>query len=157
MLIGRVRIADVPRRFPAPEPTHSGHLPYGFTLLEVVIATAIAALALIGLFHAGTGGMFAVSSAKGIEQGIERAQSHLAAFGRASPIAAGELEGDDGGGYHWRLRAHPVAVRQEATTAQPGLTTVLFEIDVEVSWGAEGHKQSIILNSRRVGGGSATE
>src|SRR5947207_11383378 len=125
---------------PAPEPTHSGNRPYGFTLLEVVVATAIAALALVGLFQAGTGGMVAVSSAKRFEQAIERAQSHLVAFGRASPIAAGEMEGDDGGGYHWRLRARPVAAQQEATTAQPGLMTILFEVQVEVSGGEEVHK-----------------
>ena len=35
----------------------------GFTLLEVVVALAIAAVALIGLFQAGSGGLFAVDTA----------------------------------------------------------------------------------------------
>src|SRR5712691_11193481 len=74
----------------------------GFTLLEVVVALAIAALALVTLFQTGSGGLFAADTAARIDEAIERAQSHLAAVGRAGPIAPGELTGDDGGGYRWR-------------------------------------------------------
>jgi general secretion pathway protein I len=138
------------------EPTHSRSRSYGFTLLEVVIATAIAALALIGLFRAGTAEVFAVDAVKRVDEAIERAQSRLAAFGRTSAITAGETEGDDGRGYHWRLRARPVA-QQTETTAQSGILTVLFDVEVEVSWRVGGHNRSIVLYTRRLGAGPATE
>src|SRR4030088_3809545 len=79
----------------------------GFTLLEVVVAVSIAGLALVGLFKAGSTGLFAANTAGRVEEAVERAQSHLAAFGRASDVFAGEIEGDDGGGFHWRLGARP--------------------------------------------------
>ncbi|MGA8379996.1 MAG: prepilin-type N-terminal cleavage/methylation domain-containing protein, partial [Stellaceae bacterium] len=54
----------------------------GFTLLEVIVALAIASFALIGLFQAGSGGLFAVDTAARAEEALQRAQSHLAAVGR---------------------------------------------------------------------------
>src|SRR5437764_8581843 len=83
----------------------------GFTLLEVVVAVAIAGLALVGLFQAGSGGLFSVDAAGRTDEAVDRAQSHLAAFGRAGALVPGEIEGDDGGGYHWRLRAQPIAAQ----------------------------------------------
>jgi len=56
----------------------------GFTLLEVVVALAIAAVALVGLFQAGSGGLFAVDTAARAQEAIQRAQSHLAALGRST-------------------------------------------------------------------------
>src|SRR6266480_747260 len=84
----------------------------GFTLLEVVVALAIAALAIVGLFHAAGGGLLAVNTAGRVEEAVQRAQSHLAAIGRSAALIQGEFTDDDGGGYHWRLRVQPVATRQ---------------------------------------------
>ena len=44
----------------------------GFTLLEVTIAVAIAALALVAMFQAGSTGLFAVNSAARIDEAVER-------------------------------------------------------------------------------------
>src|ERR1700756_3671638 len=87
----------------------------GFTLLEVVVALAIAAVALVGLFQAGSGGLFAVDTAARLQEAIQRAQSHLAAVGRDATLVQGEFTDDDGGGYHWRLRVQPIATRQALT------------------------------------------
>src|ERR1700757_2875282 len=84
----------------------------GFTLLEVVVALAIAGLALVGLFRAGSEGLFAVDAATRAEEAVQRAQSHLAAVGRNAALTEGEFNGDDGGGYRWRLRVTPVSSRQ---------------------------------------------
>src|SRR5260370_17458600 len=80
----------------------------GFTLLEVIVAFAIAALALVGLFRAGSGGLFAVDTAARAEEAVQRAQSHLAAVGRDAALVEGELTGDDGRGYRRALRVPPV-------------------------------------------------
>jgi general secretion pathway protein I len=131
----------------------------GFTLLEVIIALAIAALALIGLFRAGSDGIFATETAAQTEEAIERAQSHLAAFGRVGAIAPGELEGDDGGGYRWRVRATPIAVQPAAPLprgvvvgAQPrgGEPSALYDLEVTISWRGGRRIQSVTIQTRRL-------
>ena len=122
----------------------------GFTLLEVVVATAIAGLALVGLFKAGTAGVFAGNTASRVEEAIERAQSHLAAFGREGAVVASELEGEDGGGYRWRLRAIPLVAEQPAATGSATFIS-LFDIQVIIAWRAWGQDRSVLLTTRRIG------
>src|SRR5215468_7337762 len=107
----------------------------GFTLLEVVVALAIAGLALVGLFRAGSGGLFAVDTAARAEEAVQRAQSHLAAVGRDAALVEGEFTGDDGGGYRWALHIRPLTSRQ--SLGQDGVatvTTTLFNVEVAISW-----------------------
>lgn len=123
----------------------------GFTLLEVVVALAIAALALIVLFRSGSEGLFAVDTASRAEEAAARAQSHLAALGRDSALAQGTSQGDDGGGYRWRLRVEPAARWQtpgpaDATT----VITTLFDVEVAVSWAGSAKDRSVVLKTRRL-------
>src|SRR5262250_790806 len=111
----------------------------GFTLLEVVVALAIAALALVGLFQAGGGGLFAVDTAARAEEAVERAQSHLAAVGRDAALIAGEYTGDDGGGYRWRLRVQPTATREALSpVGDPTANPTLYSVEVAIFWQARG-------------------
>ena len=124
----------------------------GFTLLEVVVALAIAGLALVSLFRAGTGGLFAVDTAARFEEAVQRAQSHLAAVGRNAALTEGEFTGDDGGGYRWALRVRPVAQRQAA--GQDGVSSVamtLFEVEVAISWPGRAGDRSVTLKTLRLG------
>ena len=123
----------------------------GFTLLEVVVAVAIAGLAMVVLFRAGSDGLFAADSAGRTEQAIERAQSRLAALGRAGAIAPGEAEGDDGGGYRWQLRVRPIDVQPSAPQGRKGSTRALFDVQVTITWRAWGREKSLALSSRRLG------
>jgi len=125
----------------------------GFTLLEVVVALAIAALAIVGLFQAASGGLLAVNTAGRVEEAVQRAQSHLAAVGRSAALIQGEFTDDDGGGYHWRLRARPVASRQVA--AADGNPTVpasatLFDVEVAISWPGPRGERSVVLKTMRL-------
>jgi general secretion pathway protein I len=122
----------------------------GFTLLEVMVATAITGLALVGLFKAGSAGVFASDVATRVEQAVERAQSHMAAFGREGAVTASEMEDDDGGGYHWHLRAVPLASEQLARSGNaPSIS--LFDVQVMISWRASGRNRSVVLTTRRIG------
>ncbi len=129
----------------------------GFTLLEVVVALVIASLALVALFRAGSGGLFASDTAARVDEALERAQSHLAAFGRAGAIAPGEMEGDDGGGYRWSVRVEPIAVEPVMAQGQPTGAQTLYSVAVRISWGASGHTRSVSLETRRLGAASAPE
>jgi general secretion pathway protein I len=133
---------------------HRSKSALGFTLLEVVVALVIASLALVGLFRAGSGGLFASDTAARVDEAVERAQSHLAAFGRTGSVAPGEMEGDDGGGYRWRVRVAPVGTEPVVAQGQPAAARTLYSVQVAISWGTGRHTRSVSLETRRLGAGA---
>src|SRR5262245_39078681 len=123
----------------------------GFTLFEVVVALAIAALAIVGLFQAASGGLLAANTAGQVEEAVQRAQSHLAAVGRSAALIQGEFTDDDGGGYHWRLRARPVATRQVAAPdGNHNASVTLFDVEVAISWPGRSGQRSVVLKTMRL-------
>jgi general secretion pathway protein I len=136
----------------------------GFTLLEAIIAFAIAALALGVMFRAAGGGVMAVATAGRYEEAVSRAKSHMAAIGRDGPLTETTAEGDDGSGYHWRIRVVAVGTANPATnTPAPFLQAsarrpTLFSVEVGVSWTESGRKRELLLQSQRLGaGGGASD
>jgi general secretion pathway protein I len=121
----------------------------GFTLLEVLIALVIAGLTLGALFRAVGVGLVAVDVASRYEEAAQRAQSHLAAVGEEVASLQGETEGDDGGGYRWRLRIIPVASWYEEAAASAPFITTLFDIEVAISWPSALSERSVALKTRR--------
>jgi len=75
----------------------------GFTLLEVMAALVIAALATIVLLQAGFTGAAENRAAADYGDALSRAQSRLASFGPLTPIQPEQLAGDDGGGFSWSV------------------------------------------------------
>jgi general secretion pathway protein I len=125
----------------------------GFTLLEVLVALAIAGLAIIGLFQAGSGGMFAVDTAARAEEALQRAQSHLAAVGRDAALVEGEFTDDDGGGYQWRLRVRQASSRQllPGGVGNSTASLTLFDVEVAILWPGRDGERSVVLKTLRLG------
>jgi general secretion pathway protein I len=142
-------LAGEPGALAAMAPTRARAPVRGFTLLEVVVALAIAGLALVGLFRAGSGGVLAVDAAGRVDEAIQRAQSQLAEFGRIGAITPGDSEGDDGDGYRWRVRVRPLAAWQVGSGAASARIT-LFDVEIAISWQAGGGRRSVVLCSLRV-------
>ncbi len=130
----------------------------GFTLLEVLIAFIIAAMALSVLFSGSLQGLLSVQAATAYEQAVSRARSHLAA--EAVTLVPGEREGDDGGGFRWHVRVHPAETfrrKPEMDQAAPALgVTVepigvtLYAIDVAITWVAARRSREVRLVSERL-------
>src|SRR5262245_58465334 len=94
----------------------------GFTLIEVLVALAVAALGLAVLMAAIGVGLGNARLAERYLEATSRAQSHLAQVGVSLPLSPGEQSGDDGGGFSWLVRISPAAVNAsaaEAGTQQP--------------------------------------
>ena len=143
---------------PQPAPTgvgsHRRSGDAGFTLLEVLVAFAIAAAALAALTQGALGGLQSVRVSGHVQEAVARARSRLAVLGHAVPLAPGEQEGDDGGGFRWRQRVTPVGDPQPAPTgaAPPGAARpVLLDVSVAVSWRLDGRAREVVLRTRRLG------
>ncbi|HVJ51943.1 MAG TPA: prepilin-type N-terminal cleavage/methylation domain-containing protein [Aliidongia sp.] len=130
--------------------------PSGFTLLEVLIAFVIAAMALGIMFKAATGGLFAVATAGKYEEAMSRAKSHLAALGHDNPLTAGDFEGDDGSDFHWSIHVAQIATvkpSEQLLRTVPQIASrmpALYEVDVAISWTEGGRKRQVQLRSKRL-------
>jgi general secretion pathway protein I len=123
----------------------------GFTLIEVIVALAIAALGLGALMAATGTGLRNAALADQYIEATRRAQSHLAAIGTLTPLRPGIQSGDDGAGYSWQVRiSSPVL---HAQTAQPDMQKPLglYTVDVVLTWRSGVSNRSVSLQSQRLG------
>ena len=136
---------------PRPPSTAAAARDAGFTLLEVLVAFAIAALALGVLFEGAVGGIRSTRVADRTAEALSRAQSHLAAVGEGIPLGPGTQGGDDGGGYRWSVRIRTARAASTGTTR-----VVLYAVQVTESWGEgsggdDGGGRSVVLRTERLG------
>ncbi|MEA2745648.1 MAG: ral secretion pathway protein [Acetobacteraceae bacterium] len=131
-------------------PTRQG----GFSLLEVLIALIISGIALVTVFQAAGETMRATGSAARHQQALSRAISHL--DGAGANLVPGELEGDDGGGFHWRVAVRAIDSNgKQDTTGKPvpntdTLVVTLYAVTVSITW-RDGQNQRLVrLDSRRL-------
>ena len=127
----------------------------GFTLLEVLVAFVIAALALGVLFQGSITSLRSVRLSGQYMEAVSRARSHLAAFGRQGGLIPGVRSGEDGNGFRWRTQIQRVAVHApppgQATPPTSAPLPALYAIGVTISWGEEGEARQVTLQSRRLG------
>ena len=76
----------------------------GFTLLEVLVAFVIAALALAVLYSGGIEGLAATRLASRRDEALARAAARLEAMCHGARLAPGLQSGDDGSGFSWRTQ-----------------------------------------------------
>ena len=126
----------------------------GFTLLEVLVAFVIAALALGVLFGGGVDGLRATGVADRTEQALSRARSHLATVGRGVALRSTTQEGEDGSGFHWSLRIAPTQSAPSGTK-QGSPRLVLYSVRVTESWSDNNsggdRTRAVVLRTQRLG------
>lgn len=123
----------------------AGSAASGFTLIEVLVALAIAALGLGALMVAASQGLGNLKTADNYIEATRRAQSRLATVGTELAVKEGDWSGDDGGGFGWRIQAHPVP---GADDKAPFIT---YDVVVTVAWSSEGKVKAVTLQSQRLG------
>jgi general secretion pathway protein I len=132
----------------------------GFTLLEVLVAFIIAALALGVMFQASLGGLRATQMASHYEEALSLARSHLAAAAIGG-LTGREASGDDGRGFHWSVRIRPVGTAtlprgpDEDASDGPQARTTLYAITVTETWTSDGGERQVRLDSARLAPGAA--
>ncbi len=124
----------------------------GYTLLEVIVAFALLALALTVLLGILSGAARQVRGSSDAARAALYAQSLLAQVGAGEVIAPGQRDGEfEDGRYRWQLRIAPwrdpsiAAARQQVDPNAAGL----FEVTLAVEWGDAGPGQRLQLRSLR--------
>ena len=127
----------------------------GFTLIEVLIAFVIAALAMGALFGGTVAGLDATEVAAKYDEAVSLANSHVAAIGHGTAIAPQETSGADGEGFTWHLRIREAGSRQlqlsdqdRANDLKPS-RAVLYDIVVTESWKVGHHERQFSIATRR--------
>ena len=105
----------------------------GFSLLEVLVAFIILALALGVIMRIFSGGLGNIGAAEHYSRAVAIAESKLVAVGVESPLAEGENTGEEEPGYTWRI-----SVQRDEAAAQPlegaVLPVDLYQVEVTVNW-----------------------
>lgn len=131
----------------------------GFTLLEVLIAFAIASIALAVLYHGAVDGLLGSRLAARTDEAVTRARSRLAALCHGARLTPGEQSGDDGSGYTWRTligrAATETVARAEADRSAPPMRADLFAVRVTVSWPGTIRPHQVSLETRCLAVGPA--
>ena len=103
----------------------------GYSLIEVIVAFALLALAATLLLGSLSGAARQVRSADDQGRAALHAQSLLATVGIDQPLLQGQQQGDwEQGRYHWTLDVEPY---QEPRQPQP--STRLWQLELQVRWG----------------------
>lgn len=112
----------------------------GFSLLELLVAFAIMALALGMLYRASGSSARAVGDAERYQRAVVLAESLLAL--RDAVPADGWREAGESAGYVWQIRSAPYA------TAITGPSVpALHEIEIAIAWREAGRPRNLALTT----------
>lgn len=126
------------------------HSAGGFSLLEILVAFSIMALALGVIMRVFSGSLNNVSTSQHYATAVLIAESKMASAGIELPLVEGETSGDTSAGYHWQVQIHREDDTSVATDMSPGLD--LYRVEVRVEWpSSPDRKARIRLVSLRVG------
>ena len=102
----------------------------GFTLLEVLIAFAILAVAMTALMQAFSQGLRSLEAAEDYATAAMLARSKMAEVGPITPIEEGEHTGDLANGWQWRVVVLPYAGEDDASAEASALR--LYDVQVAI-------------------------
>ncbi len=132
----------------------------GFSLLEILVAFSIMAVALTIVLRIFGSGVNAAVVSEEYSIAVQIAESLMARAGVEIPLEAGEISGVEAEHYEWRVRISPVITpqapiqkfksqQQEETENAPAIQ--LFHVRVQVVWGDEDVKQrSLVLHNLKL-------
>ena len=121
----------------------------GYTLIEVLVAFMILALALTVLLRIFSSGLRNVSLSSDYAHAVLVAESQLATAGITSMLQPGETHGNDGGKFSWTRVVTTYTPFDDYY--QSGAQVPAYYITVTVEWPHAGRTRQVNLSSIRLG------
>jgi len=124
----------------------------GYTLIEVLVAFTVLALALTFLLGTLSGSTRQVRGSADARRASLHAQSLLADIGVGQALQPGRDEGElEDGRYRWQLEVAPyVDPLQPAAALQDPFAAQLLQLRLELAWGEGGPAQRLVVESLRL-------
>lgn len=125
----------------------------GFSLLEVIAAIAVLAIAFAALMQVAGSSMSLTARANERTQAALRARSLLDGAFVMEPIREGGSEGRIDDTYRWRMNVSRYQAPGDRPATDGAMTTaVLYRIDLDVMWGPDGSERHAKFATLRMGG-----
>ncbi|MGY4517216.1 type II secretion system protein XpsI [Lysobacter sp. HA18] len=123
----------------------------GYTLIEVVVAFGILAIALTLLLGTLTNSSRQVRWSADAGRAALLAQSILDQVDTDGPLHEGERDGElEDGRYHWQLHVHRYQTNAPTTQPVDPNAPVLLALDLTMQWGDGGPRERYELHSLRL-------
>ncbi|MDG2271298.1 MAG: prepilin-type N-terminal cleavage/methylation domain-containing protein [Halioglobus sp.] len=113
----------------------------GFSLLELIVAIAILALALGALYQAAGGATRNVRIDEKYAYSVELARSLLTNNGSVPPSGV-NVTGTTADGFDWYVATRPLVAGRA-----PDFVPLLHGIEVGVNWSDDGKRREVVLHS----------
>jgi len=116
----------------------------GYSLIEVLVAFAILAMALTVLLRVFSGGLRNVDAAAQYAEAVTVADAMLASPGVIEPLVPGVIDGEAAGGYAWTRTI-------EAVESSDSELVTPYRIAVSVEWRAGAAQRRVEFATVRLG------
>lgn len=124
----------------------------GFSLLEVIAAMLLLAIAFTALMKVAGGAISLTQNAAAHSEAAMWARSLLDSAFVGQPLKPGTSAGHFNRKFRWQLQVTPWRL---AGKTPPNAPLQLYQLDLDVRWGPSGHVRSAHFRTLRLGGPSA--
>ncbi|MGA7440003.1 MAG: prepilin-type N-terminal cleavage/methylation domain-containing protein [Luteibacter sp.] len=126
----------------------------GFSLLEVIAAIAVLAIAFAALMQVAGSAMSLTARANERTQAALRARTLLDGAFIVDPVQEGSSEGRFDETYRWQLNVSPFEVG-DASPDNGGGSSRMYRLDLDVFWGDRDHERRAHFSTLRLAGAQA--
>lgn len=122
----------------------------GYTIIEVVVALAVAGIALAALLHAVEGNAARSTLSREYVIATTFGESMMARVGRDIGLDTGEERGRMGGTFFWRRTIGPYSAGAQPALNGDASPVSPYKVTISVSWRSGGKLHELSLRSLRL-------
>jgi general secretion pathway protein I len=127
----------------------------GFSLLEIIAAIAILAIAFAALMQVAGSSLSLTARANERTQAALRARTLLDGAFVMDPLREGSTEGRFDDTYRWRMNVSRYVAPDAKPTSDGAVAGRTFRLDLDVAWGAADQERHAKFSTLRMGGADA--